>query len=92
VDAWPYFPGLKVGQTFISLLPLRLFDGVDCQSLHFHSAAVDWLNCFLLPFLLTPLGLIKYRSNINKVPLISTIRDRRIVFAFVLAKYFKIKN
>jgi hypothetical protein len=58
VDAWPYFPGLKVGQTLISLLPLRLFDGVDCQSLHFHSAAVDWLNCFLLPFLLTPLGLI----------------------------------
>jgi hypothetical protein len=24
VDAWPYFPGLKVGQTFISFIPLRL--------------------------------------------------------------------
>jgi hypothetical protein len=33
VDAWLYFPGLKVGQTFISIFFLfKLFAGVDYQS------------------------------------------------------------
>jgi hypothetical protein len=33
VDAWLYFPGLKVGQTFISIFFLfKLFAGVEYQS------------------------------------------------------------
>ncbi len=28
VDSWPYFPGLKVGKTFISILTFWLFGGV----------------------------------------------------------------
>jgi hypothetical protein len=31
VDAWLYFPGLKVGQIFTYILPfLTIFVGVDC--------------------------------------------------------------
>jgi hypothetical protein len=30
--AWPYFPGLKAGKTFISIFLFKLFGGVDFKS------------------------------------------------------------
>jgi hypothetical protein len=42
VDAWLYFPGIKVGKTFISLLPFCLFGGVDYILYYTDSTEYDY--------------------------------------------------
>ncbi len=55
VDAWPYFPGVKVGKLFISIVPIWVFGGVSFN----RYIVVDW-NSFHLPFLFIQSGFIKF--------------------------------
>ncbi len=65
VDAWLYFPGLKVGQMYIysSFFTIYFFDYLSFLTIRYVEAMQLFLkyafDCFLLPFLLAQLWFIE---------------------------------